>query len=274
VAAPLLDDPKLSDYDRDFRITSVEGNLSLLRSAKKNLSSLQSIVVTGSVNAMTTGSPDELKDTVYTNDSWHKITPEDARKAQHPYISYCSSKKEAELAIWDFVKTEKPSFAVTVLLPALIFGPPIQVVKSVKKMNYSSDTFYKFFNGTYTELPSTHAGLFPSYIDVRDLSTAHVNALTAPEARNKRFLVGGKTLSSTLIVETLKKVSEIPESEGGLPALKGRFPEDKGGDKDVTPARLDVTEGNRILGLEGRLTETLATFRDTAAKILELEKLA
>jgi len=53
---------------------------------------------------------------VYTNESWSDITPEFARTYttyRPDYIKYCSSKKEAELAIWEFVKSEKPDFSVS-----------------------------------------------------------------------------------------------------------------------------------------------------------------
>lgn len=90
-----------------------------------------------------------------------KLSIKDARKAQNPYISYCVAKAESEKAIWQYVKTEKPSYSVAVLLPALIFGPPIQPVTHLKKMNYSTDVFYSLFNGTYEVTPATS---FPSYV--------------------------------------------------------------------------------------------------------------
>ena len=111
-AAPLFDNPAVTDYDRDFLRLSVEGNTELLKSAKAYASKLQSIAVTGSINAITTGSPDDNKAREYTNESWNFITRNEAR-ASDGYIRYCSSKKEAELAIWDFVKTEKPEFTVS-----------------------------------------------------------------------------------------------------------------------------------------------------------------
>jgi hypothetical protein len=52
---------------------------------------------------------------VYTNESWSEITPEFARTYttyRPDYVKYCSSKKEAELAIWEFVRSEKPGFSV------------------------------------------------------------------------------------------------------------------------------------------------------------------
>ena len=270
VAAPLLDNPANTDFDRDFLQPGVQSNTSLLRSAAAYAPTVKSIAITGSVNSMTTGSPEELTATVFTNETWSNITQDDARKAQNAYISYCSSKKEAELAVWEFVKTEKPHFTVTVLLPALIFGPPIQSITSIKKMNYSSDVFYSLFNGTYAEVPFTHSFLFPSYVDVRDLATAHVRALTVPGAANKRFLVGGMSLSASSMVSTLRALSEKSEEEGGIPALKGRLPEDTGKDVGVVPVRMEAGEGNEVLGLTLRSMQE--TFGDAARKVLELEK--
>lgn len=91
-----------------------------------------------------------------------KLNSTDARAANHPYISYCVSKKEAEEAIWAFVESNKPAFTVTVLLPALIFGPPIQPVTGVKHMNYSTDVLYSLINGTYEKVPPTSFGSFVS----------------------------------------------------------------------------------------------------------------
>jgi hypothetical protein len=96
-------------------------------------------------------------------------------------------------------------------------------------------------------------------IDVRDLATAHIRALTVPEAANKRFLVGGKKYYSQLAVDALK----------GIPELKGRLPKDSG---EVTREVVfgDVEEWNEKLGLQLRSAEE--TFGDAARRILELEK--
>lgn len=154
-----------------------------------------------------------------------------------------------------------PGIKVTVLLPALIYGPPIQAVKDVKHLNFSVNTVYNFFNGTYEEIPNTHSGIFPSYIDVRDLATAHVRALTTPEAANRRFLIGGAPLSATLIVETLAKV---------VPEVKDRLPKDTGKDKEVAYPRIRAEDGNEILKMKFRTIED--TIGDLARKVLELEK--
>jgi nucleoside-diphosphate-sugar epimerase len=155
---------------------------------------------------------------------------------------------------------------VTVLLPAFVFGPPLQV-SSLKNVNMSVQVVYNYFNGTFDELPNTHdADLFSSYIDARDLAIAHVRSLTVPEAANKRFLIGGKQVTSSLIMKTLQGLVE----KGQLPELKGRLPKDTGKDVNLSLVRMDAKEGNEVLGLELRSAEE--TFGDFARRVLELEK--
>jgi nucleoside-diphosphate-sugar epimerase len=233
-------------------------NLAILRSAQKNVPSLKSIVVTGSINACTTGSPEELLAGPITSSTWLPITREQARAMKSPYISYCSGKKEGELAIWDFVKTSSPNFNVTVFLPALIFGPPIEPLKGgVQGLHYSSNIIYGLFNGSNTVVPATS---FSSYIDVRDLADAHIKALTEPKVGNKRLTIGGHKMTYTALVHALSKV----------PELKGRLPAESGEDQNVTPVDIVAEEANEALNMTYRtLEETMA---DTARRILELEK--
>lgn len=80
-------------------------------------------------------------------------------------MSYCAGKKLAEKAIWEYVEKHKPSYNVTVIIPPLIFGPPIQDVKTMKNMNFSNDLFYSLFNGTREEVPNTNES-FPAYVRI------------------------------------------------------------------------------------------------------------
>ncbi|KAI6815702.1 hypothetical protein KC365_g16122 [Hortaea werneckii] len=257
-AAPM---PKASalDFDRDFLHPGVDGSLSLLDSVHTYAPTVKSLAITGSANSVAgtifsimARSPEENNVNEYTNDMWNVITPDSARESQSPYIMYCSSKKETELA-------------VTVLLPALIFGPP----PTLAPLNLSVSFVYRFFNGTFQELPDTYAaGLFPSYVDVRDLATAHVRALSSADAVNKRFLVGAPELSSSLILDSLKKFA----GKNTVPELKTRLPKNTGKDSrsHLSLPRFNVDEGNETLGLNLRSAEE--TFEDVARRIVELEK--
>lgn len=281
------------DFDNHFLRPGIDGTLTLLNGAKKYAPTLQSMAMTGSVNTITgtidslmARSPEENREDEFTNDMWNEITPAFARRSGSQYIMYCASKKESELAVWEWVKNQKPNFnvritfstsvgivkaktfdsKVTVFLPALIFGPP----PSLEQLNFSVSFLYNFFNGTFKELPDTYsAGLFPSYIDVRDLATAHVRALTTPGAANKRFLIGGAELTSSLILNTFTGLVE----KGVLPELKGRLPKDTGKD-NKTRLLIPVfaaKDGNEVLELTVRSVEE--TLKDVAKRIVELENL-
>jgi len=167
----------MSNYFTYYKaLTYLPRNTEILKSAHKYGKNVKTIAMTGSINAITTG--EDVKTRVYTSDSWlpvslappttlanliltnHQLTIEDAQKAQHPYISYCVGKKEADKAVWKFMDENKPHFTVSIFLPALIFGPPIQPISNIKKINYSTDVFYSLFNGSYEVTPPTSFGSY------------------------------------------------------------------------------------------------------------------
>lgn len=57
----------------------------------------------------------------YTANDWLPILYEDAVASGFPPLAYCASKKFAEQAAWDFVKTKNPGFDLVVLNPPMIY---------------------------------------------------------------------------------------------------------------------------------------------------------
>jgi nucleoside-diphosphate-sugar epimerase len=121
-AAPM---PRVSttDFDKHFLRPGIDGSLNLLNGANEFAPTLKSIAITGSANSITgtiysimACSREENKAKEYTNDMWSDITPQFARESQSQYVMYCSSKKETELAVWEWMKTKKPNFEVSVSL--------------------------------------------------------------------------------------------------------------------------------------------------------------
>ena len=112
-------------------------------------------MVTGSINAITTGSAEDINARTFTSDEWLPLGPKEAREMANAYISYCVAKKEAERAVWNYVKEFHPKYSITFLLPPLIFGPPIQYISDIKRMNYSSAQFYGLWSGENEVLPGT-----------------------------------------------------------------------------------------------------------------------
>jgi nucleoside-diphosphate-sugar epimerase len=100
---------------------------------------------------------------IYTDEDWNPATYEEGKdKNKSPSYIYCkpptgklslsvhrtntndddaqlgASKKLAEKAAWDFIEEKKPHFALTTILPPMVFGPPLQPIKSLDSLNTSS----------------------------------------------------------------------------------------------------------------------------------------
>jgi len=88
VAAPLLDDPRNSDFVEHFEKPNVLGNVGILTSAKQYGKNVKAVSVTGSVNAITLGDQDDVKKRIFGNTEWLPMGREDAIKAQHNYVSH------------------------------------------------------------------------------------------------------------------------------------------------------------------------------------------
>lgn len=121
---------------------------------------------------------------VYTSADWNPLTYEEAAAPTTPaHIAYRGAKKFAEKAAWDFVKEQKPGFDIVTLCPSMTFGPIVHPVDSLDKLNESNSMLWKVSQGQ--PLPTARV---PSWIDVRDLAKAHVEALLRPSAGGKRFI--------------------------------------------------------------------------------------
>jgi hypothetical protein len=86
VAAPMLDHPDNNDFVEHFEKPSVLGNTGLLRSAKEFGKNVKAISVTGSLNAISTGSQDDIKSRAFTTTEWLPLGSEDAIKANNNYV--------------------------------------------------------------------------------------------------------------------------------------------------------------------------------------------
>lgn len=99
---------------------------------------------------------------------------------------YKVSKTLQEKAAWDFVKQlEEPNkIELVTLCPSLLMGPTLNAKEFV-----SGQMLCDFF---LNKVPPVRSKF--SYVDVRDVSKAHVLAIKVPEAANQRFILNGLTL--------------------------------------------------------------------------------
>lgn len=79
-------------------------------------------------------------------------------------ISYCVGKKLAEEAIWKFIKEEQPSFTVTNFMPPLIWGPMLQPVKDVGRINFSNSLIGAIMDSKKSENGKVPNSAFPGWV--------------------------------------------------------------------------------------------------------------
>lgn len=121
----------------------------------------------------------------YTGADWNPLTyKESADPSTSAVVAYRGSKKFAELEAWKYLEDNKPTFDIVTLCPPMTFGPVVHPVESVDKLNESNAMLWKVAHGAQP-LPLARV---PFWIDVRDLATAHVEAMIRSEVGLKRYI--------------------------------------------------------------------------------------
>ncbi|KAF3912742.1 Dihydroflavonol-4-reductase [Dactylellina cionopaga] len=199
---------RVTDPYIDLINPAVNGTVNLLKAAKEYAGpQLKRVVITSSFAAiMQPREPGWTFDESQWNTHSVKLCEDykaDPSKKVAPNEAYRASKTLAERALWDFVKTESPSFEVAAVNPTFVFGPVIHSVKDAESINTSVFLLFKYFAGinkTIEEGPAPKG-----YVDVRDVADAHIRALEVEEAKGKRFLNVGGSFTWEEVVDVLRK---------------------------------------------------------------------
>ncbi|KZO97214.1 NAD-P-binding protein [Calocera viscosa TUFC12733] len=245
---------------RSFQMDSVDpavkGTLNVLESAAKE-PTVKRVVITSSMAAVVTHSLNPRVGYTYTDKDWSPLLPGDVTEEGDP--AYVLSKKMAEQGAWEFVDTRKPQFTLTTFCPPLVFGPPMQPIDNMSRLNTSADEIWKLMNGSCRTVPPT---IVPVWIDVRDVAKMHVAALSNPHAANQRYITAGGTYSNSQIAHILGKAYPTLVSRGLIPPSDNEPPQAQF-ESDSSKAMRDF--GGEWIGFE-------QSVRDTADMLLELEK--
>jgi len=151
---------------------AIEGALRALRFARKN--KIQRVVMTSSMAAISYGHPRPMKTSVLDENSWTDVNGDDVT----PYIA---SKTLAEKAAWDFIRNQaEDELELVTINPSAILGPVLE-----KDYGSSATIIKKVLDRAIPGLP--HMGF--QVVDVRDVATAHLKAMTLPGAAGKRIAV-------------------------------------------------------------------------------------
>jgi nucleoside-diphosphate-sugar epimerase len=174
VASPFpLTQPK---DEQELIRPAVEGTLRVLRAARD--AGVKRVVLTSSFAAI--GYGHGSRKTPYTEADWTDVNG----PAVQPYMK---SKTLAERAAWDFVADEGKGLELVVVNPVGIFGPALN-----NDLSTSIELVKQMMTGAIPGTPALYFGV----IDVRDVASLHILAMTEPRAAGERFLaVAGKSLS-------------------------------------------------------------------------------
>lgn len=157
----------VNDAQKDLIDPAVKGTLSFLESAAK--ANVPKVIVTSSVAAIS----DHGKPSPYTEDDWNGTS-------SVTVMPYYSSKAQAERAAWDFAK-EHPGMNLVTVNPFVVIGP--SMVASLNESNALLQTM---------AVKGPSDGGFPgimdftlTFVDVRDVSYAHILALESETAQGR-----------------------------------------------------------------------------------------
>ena len=182
VASPFTYD--IQDNEKDLVIPALNGVKSVLAAAAKE-PNITRIVLTSSFASVVDINRRAPPRFTYTGADWNPQTyDESIDKKSTPVVAYRGSKKFAELAAWDFIKSEKPQFDIVTLCPPMTFGPTVHPLNHISRLNESNSTLWQVARGS--PLPVARV---PFWVDVRDLAQAHVEALLRPAVGNKRYTI-------------------------------------------------------------------------------------
>ncbi|KAI1186429.1 3-beta hydroxysteroid dehydrogenase/isomerase family protein [Nemania serpens] len=240
-ASPYHFNAKTHDEIAHLIGTAVEGTTGILKAIKTHAPSVKRVIITSSYAAMVDyGKP---LPHVYTEADWNPITQEQAYSSA-PF-AYLASKTFAEKAAWDFVREHEPNFTLTTLNPPMVYGPVIHALSGLESINTSNARFVSLLKGSpSTPCPPTVNYLF---VDVRDLSLAHVLALEKAEAANQRFLVTAGNYSNAEIAQVIGE--EYPEYKGRMPIGEAL----KSGERPATGVNgYDNRKSIDVLGMQYR----------------------
>ncbi|KAH8680663.1 NAD dependent epimerase/dehydratase [Xylariales sp. PMI_506] len=182
VASPLTYDT--TDNEKELILPAINGVRSIMEASATN-SSISRVVITSSFASVVDIGRKEPNHFTYTGKDWNPLTYEQAiDPATDSVMAYRGSKKFAELAAWEFISERKPQFDIVTLCPPMTFGPIAHPVKDLGSLNESNATLWDVASGK-RPLPVARV---PFWIDVRDLATAHVEALLRLEVGGRRYI--------------------------------------------------------------------------------------
>ncbi|WP_125573769.1 SDR family oxidoreductase [Levilactobacillus huananensis] len=175
---------------------AVEGVRRVLTAARD--AGVKRVVLTSAYGAIFAGHPHRT--TPYTEADWSNLKA----KGIHPYQK---SKTLAERAAWAFIAQEGQGMELATVNPVGVMGPVL-----ASDYSHSNVQVRELLEGRVKAVPNVSSG----YVDVRDVASLHLLAMTSPKAAGERFLATtGETLSMLDVANVLR--AAFPQFAPRLP---------------------------------------------------------
>ncbi|SSD60142.1 related to NADPH-dependent methylglyoxal reductase GRE2 [Saccharomycodes ludwigii] len=257
----------VNDYEKDLLIPALNGTKSILNAIKEHsVESVKRVIITSSYAAITTVGKDGDANVTFNEHTWNPATWESCQS--DPVSAYCGSKTFAEKVAWDFVKKNAGSinFTLTTVNPVIVFGPQLFDASVGKNLNTSCELINDIVN--YKEgVTQFDPDYFFSFVDVRDVSKAHVLALEKKEAIGKRLFLIAERFSNIELCNIIAK--KFPQLKNKMPRNVD-FENNDGKALYSKAAYLDNSETKKILGFEFISLEK--SIDDTVEQLLRVNK--
>jgi dihydroflavonol-4-reductase len=172
-------------HEDELIVPAREGALRVLRAARDG--GVKRVVLTSSFAAI--GYSAKPLQRPYTEEDWTDTSGSSVS-------AYAKSKTLAERAAWDFIDREGGSLELSVVNPTVVLGPVIGA-----DLSTSIVIVKRLMNAEMPGVPRLSFGV----IDVRDVASLHLLAMTNPAAKGERFIgVAGEFMWIEQIAQVLK----------------------------------------------------------------------
>ncbi|MDX1382685.1 MAG: aldehyde reductase [Thermoanaerobaculia bacterium] len=197
VASPIPRTPP--DDEEELIVPARDGVLRVLDASAR--AGVRRVVLTSSMAAILYGRD---RSRVFDESSWSDVESK-------AIGAYEKSKTLAERAAWDFIDKDASGMELAVINPGLVLGPVLD-----DDWGTSGEAIKKLFDRDFPAVPDMNWAC----VDVRDVASAHLAAMTVPEAAGQRFICAEQNHS-------MREVAEILAREFGPRGFKiptGRLP--------------------------------------------------
>ncbi|KAJ2992057.1 hypothetical protein NUW58_g2304 [Xylaria curta] len=238
----------------NVELSSVTG---LLKAAKDE-SSVKSIVFTSSAWAAWT--PDPSKKVTLHEWSYNaeavRVARSGASREEKGISGFMAFRSLLEQRIWDWIRTEKPSYTFNTILPDTVFGTTL----SPKNQGIQSTCGMVSWVRDGVNLNVIASLRAQRFVDTEDLGLLYVSALTTPGVDGERLFAFGNKYNFAKVAQILQKL----EPKKKIPAV-----EDDGWDQTDVP---DKRAESLVSALNGRGWAKLEdSIRDCLSSIQQLD---